>query len=116
MTKQCINFNAGYCEAHDYDHVLERAEGRFTNAPAVDPGEGTLAVRREAIHAFAGLMVVEASDLQMQFIPQTLMVPDRQGRPHRFDLASVDRDERENEITGWRYADTAGLTVLVVND
>lgn len=112
---KCVNYEASYCEAHDYDHVLERAEGRFTSAPA-NPGDGTLAVERGKLHAFAGLMVAEASDLQMQFIPQTLMVPDRAGRPHRFELATVDRDERENEITGWRYADTAGLTVLIVND
>ena len=112
---KCPNFNASYCEAHDYDHVFERNEGRFTNAPA-DPGEGTLPVQRHSIHAFNGLMVAEASDLQMQFIPQALSVPDRNGGLRLFTLDSVDRDERENEITGWRYADAAGLTILVIND
>jgi hypothetical protein len=112
---KCVNYEASYCEAHDYDHVLERAEGRFTSKPG-DPGDGTANIRREAIHAFRGLMVAEASDLGLQFIPQTLLVPDRAGQPRRFEMTATDRDERENEVTGWRYADATGLTILVVND
>lgn len=113
MTKQrCVNYAASYCEAHDYDHVLERREQELR----IDSDRNVCRVERRALHNAAGVLVTEASDIDFRGA-ETLMVPDRQGTPRLFALASVDRDERENEVTGWRFANAAlGLTILVVND
>jgi len=115
MSATCPNFNASYCEAHDYDHVFERNEGRFVSAPSAGEGDGAATVRREAIHAFRGLLIAEASDLGLQNIPERIDVPARDGGFRRFFLTATDRDERENEVTGWRYS-SRELTLLVVND
>lgn len=130
-TRTCPHYDAGYCAAHDYDHVLERQEA------AALAGDGMAAINADALYAVladlpprhglpAGTLTVPASQ-EALFADGSGFASDTgrraaNGWPPAIVLAGTiyrghsRQVDREGELQSVTYATAGGRRLLLWND